>query len=335
MKNIFDKIEHVENERETLGQRIDKFVFNINNINKIIAILMSMFIVFGIIFYCKRNSELDFQNDVYENMLREIEAHQLNVIYTNITPNSGQVDPSKNKELPKYKNAKEAVNVAFQKYYNSTSYEIEGNGRTIAEAVGQEVEIVMSFTNVKYSDGVVFNEFVRKETQTNFGQTDAAQTIYKDGRKYKRNGTNIRKSNGRWIADFSGNFHDVTRSTTSHPWYIVNENTITASKFFSFARDDYGNIAYYKATVLLDPKEATKEYAKNIQEEGGTSLPSFGYVEMSCIIDRDGNLLSYTVQEEMTLTKHIVTDITTTTKNTITGVVLSMNQTPSRPEIQP
>ena len=334
MKNNFDKIEIVENKREILGQKIDNFVFNISNINKIIAVLMAMFIIFSIIFYCKDTAEYVRLNNIYETMLKEMEAHQLNVIYTNITPNGGQVDPSKNKEAPKYKNAKEAVAVAFANLDKSSSYEIVGNGRTVAEAAGQTVEIVMSFTNIKYQTGTAFDEFVRKETQTNFGQTDAAQTIYKNGRKYKRNGSNIRKSGDRWIADFSGNFHDVTQSITSHPGYIINNDTIVANKSFSFARDGNGNIAYYKATVLLDPKTSTKYYARNIKEEGGTTLPSFAYVQISCIIDRDGNLMSYSIQEEMTLSKVIVVEITTTTTNKTTCVVLSTNQNPSRPEIQ-
>ena len=267
-------------------------------------------------------------------MLRELEAHQMSVIYTNITPNSGQIDPSKNNEDPIFKNAKEAVIVAFDKLYNSNSYEIIGSGKTLAKAAGQNVELLINYTNIKYSTGVEFDEFIRKETQSNFGQTDATQSIYKNGKKYQRNGTNIRKSGDKWIADFSGNFSDRTQSVTKHPWHIVNEDTVSANKFFSFARDKSGNIAYYKATVLLDVKTSVVDYAKSIQEEGGTSLPQFSYIEMACIIDRDGNMLSYTLTEEMTLIKHIVVDIKTTTTNQMTNIVISTNQTPSIPEIQ-
>ena len=324
----------MKNQRETLGQKLDNFAFNIKNINKIIAFMMAMFIVFGIIFYCKRNNELDTQNDVYENMLRQIQTHQLSVIYTNLTPNSGQVDPSKNKEMPKYKNAKEITIQAFSRLKNSSTYEIVGSARTVAEALGQTVEVVSNHTNIKYEDGVEFNELVRKETQTNFGQTDATQTIYKNNRKYQRKGTNIRKSGEQWIADFSGGFQDITKGVTSYPWYVVDNETILASKFFSFARDDYGNIAYYKATTLLDSNKAAFSYAKSVQEEGGTSFPIFTYIELSCIIDRDGNMLSYYMEEKMTVSKKIVVDITTTTLTKSTSIVLSTNQSPSRPEIQ-
>lgn len=334
MNNKFDKITIVENKREELVQKIDKFAFNINNINKIIAVMTALFIVFGVIFYCKRNNELNYENDVYENMLREIEAHQLNVIYTNVTPNSGQVDSSKIKEDPIFQNAKEATIFAFNKLYNSTSYEIVGSGRTNAEAAGQNVELVMSFTNIRYATGTEFDEIVRKETQTNFGQTDATQSIYKNGRKYQRNGTNIRKSGDSWIADFSGDFQDRTQSITRHPWYIINDQTISMNKFFSFTRDKNGQIAYYKATTILDPKTSVVDYARSIKEEGGTTLPVFSFVEMACIIDRDGNLLSFSMVEEMTLTKHIVVDISTTTTNRTTSVIISTNQNPSLPEIQ-
>ena len=251
-----------------------------------------------------------------------------------MTPNNGQVDSSKNKEDPIFKNAKEAVIVAFDKLYKSNSYEIIGSGKTSAEAAGQNVELLINFTNIKYDTGTEYDEIIRKETQTNFGQTDATQSIYKNGRKYQRNGTNIRKSGDSWIADFSGDFQDRTQSVTKHPWHIVNENTILANKFFSFARDKSGNIAYYKATVLLDVQTAVVDYAKSIQEEGGTTLPQFSYIEMACIIDRDGNMLSYTLTEKMTLIKHIVVDITTTTLNKITNIVLSTNQTPTIPEIK-
>ena len=123
-------------------------------------------------------------------------------------------------------------------------------------------------------------------------------------------------------------------------WYvIVTEilwSVIGGSKLSKRISNDVksGNIAYYKATVLLDVQTAVVDYAKSIQEEGGTTLPQFSYIEMACIIDRDGNMLSYTLTEKMTLIKHIVVDITTTTLNKITNIVLSTNQTPTIPEIK-
>ncbi|MBO7508032.1 MAG: hypothetical protein J6T39_00105, partial [Clostridia bacterium] len=146
--------------------------------------------------------------------------------------------------------------------------------------------------------------------------------------KYKRDGTNIRKSGDRYIADFSGSFYKVNSQVNSYAYYVVNSSTAVYSKSFSFVRNPDGSIAYYKATVLLDSQKATTNYAKEIEEQGGTSYPNISYLEIACIIDRNGDMLSYNSQETMTTTKTIVVNITATINNDFTYVFLSHNQTP-------
>ena len=324
----------MENEREDLIKKLDKFAFNIKNINRIIAIMTVLFIVFCFIAYNRKNAEISAQNEVYNRMIAELEAHQLNVIYSNVTPNNGQVT-SNEKEAAKFKNGIEAVIYAFDQFFNYKSYESEGSGRVTAEAAGQNVEVVTSIRNARFESGTEFDEVVRKETKTNFGQTDAVQIVYKNNKKYSRKGSNIRSSSGRWVADFNSTFEDVTQSITKQQFYVVNEETVRTCRDYSFTRTNDGKIEYYKAIVILDPVKSTYGHAKNMQEEGGTSFPEFSKLEISCIIDRDGHLLSYTVLEKMTLTKKIVIDITTTMTMETTTIILSHNKTPkiSEPQI--
>ena len=308
-------------------KKIDKYVFNVNILNKIIAVFASIFVVCFFAFSTKINQQRMMESNAYQKMLAELEARQLNDIYNNTTDDSF-VSSGQN-ETPMFKNAIDAVCFAFDKFYNYTTFEMEGGGFVNSSALGQNVEIIVSSYSAKYSDGIYYNNTVRKETQTNFGQTDATETVYTGTEKYKRMGNNIRKSGDKYIADYSGNFKKVNSEVTSYAFYDVNKDTAIYSKSFAFVRNKDGSIAYYKATVLLDSQKATKKYAKEIQESGGTSYPNISYLELACIIDRNGDLLSYNAIETMTMNKTIVVDVTATANNNFTYYFLSHDETPS------
>lgn len=323
----------MENRREVIAKKIDNFAFNIKNINRIIAFMTVLFIIFCFVVYKRQNEELKEREEVYSKMLAELEAHQLNVIYSNVTPNNGQVI-SNEKESAMFKNGTEAIIYAFDKFFSYKTYESQSSGRVTAQAAGQNVEVVTSIRNARFADGAEFDEVVRKETKTNFGQTDAVQIVYKNNKKYTRKGSNIREQAGRWIADFNSSFEDVTQSITEQQFYVVNEETVRTCRDYSFTRTEDGKIEYYKVSAILDPVKATYGYAKNMQEEGGTSFPEFSRLEISCIIGRDGHLLSYNVLEKMTLSKKIVIDITTTMTMETTTIILSHDKTPNISEPQ-
>ena len=325
--DLEEKINKFEN-------KFDKFAFNVTNINKIIAILTAVFIIFCFVFYIKRDNQLNNENAVYDMMLQELQTHQLAVIYSNVTPNDGQIDTTKVPEAPIFTNAKEAVISAFEKFNNYDTYEILGHGSTTAVALGQTVQIGIGYKNYQFSNGTQLDENVRKELYSNYGQTEAVQNLYKDGKRYVRYGTDIRLSGEYWIATFNSGFTFRNSSINYHTSFVINAQTTQFAKSFSFTRDNKGRIAYYKATVILDPKLSTFDYARDIQEEGGTSFPEFSYIEIACIIDRDGHLMSYTSTEKMTLSKHIVFDITTTATTTRTSLIVSHDVDPSIPEPQ-
>ena len=336
MENNREIIEYKQKSLEEKLQEkyevIDKFAFNVSNINKIIAIMLVFFIFMCFVYGVKKNDKLNYENNVYENMITTLRSKQLYDMYLNLDQDEGQTENIKINENPIFNNAKEAVIFAYNRLVNYKSYDIDGSGVTNAEAVGQQVEVKINYRNVKFLDGVQMDENVRYETQTSFGQTEAAQYAYKNGQRYRRFGSNIRYSNGRYIADFNGSFSQYNSVVKSHPFYIINESTVTYEKMFSFTRKSNGRIAYYKATVFLDTSASVANYAKDIQEQGGTSYPSFSSVELSCIIDPNGDLMSYTATEKMTLSKTIVVDITTTTTTVTTSVLLSHDVEPSVPK---
>lgn len=311
--------------------KLDNFLFDEKVLNRIIAGFVAFFVLMFAICCSLASKKLDEQNDTYAKMLAELEARQLNEIYQNMTPNDG-ITTDKQNESPMFKNAIEASVFAFEKFNTYSTYEVELCGSSTAVAVGQTVEIAINGKNVQYDDGTQFSEMIHKETKTNFGQTEATQIVYKNGQKYMRYGSNIREQNGKYVADFAGRFSLFSSNIAKITSYIVNKKTALYSKEFSFVRNADGTIAYYKATVVLDAKASTVDYAKSVQEQGGTSLPEFSMVEIACIIDRDGNLLSYNAKDKMTLTKNIVVDITTTMTDDMTFIILSHDTTPSVPK---
>ena len=135
------------------------------------------------------------------------------------------------------------------------------------------------------------------------------------------------------MADFSGAYKKVDSSLTKKSGLIVNNQTILQSVSYSFIRDKNNKILYYTACVRLDTEESIKTYGQSIKEEGGTSYPIFSELELTCNIDRDGNLISYSSHERMTVSKSIVIlgAVTATLTNDYITVIKSYNQVPSIP----
>jgi len=321
----------MESKREEIAKKLDKFAFNVKNIDRVIAFMVALFIVFAFVVYTRKKTDYEQRQAAYSRMLAELEEHQLNVIYANVSPNDGDSSGTYVKEKSMFENGIDAAAYAFEQLRSSKCYETEGYGFVQAEALGQHVEVEMNFKSAQYEDGTQFDENIRKETKTNFGQTEAIQLVFKNGVKYKRTGSNIRSENGAWVADFSGSFSPTGSSVTKKPVIEVRKDTIQFCKDFTFTRTSTGKIAYYKTTVLVDRVKSVVDYAKNIQEEGGTSLPQFSFIQVSCIIDGTGHLLSYTTIETMSLTKTIVVEVNTTMTTETTVFVKSYDQTPSIP----
>ena len=319
----------MEDKRKMIFKKLDNFIFNSRNLNIITAVVLAVFILSYTVIFSMKSSYQRYENERYERMLSEIEKNQLNIIYSNVSEYSGNSTSSGEIEYPIFKNAKEAVATAFEKYYNYKTYEMKGNGVSNAEAVGQHVEVKNTSLSVKYANGEEYERSCRLETKTNFGQTAASETIYKNGKKYTRQGSDVRTQGDECVANFSGEFKQVDSSITKMTTLLINNDTIQFQRSFSFVRDKNNKILYYKATVTVDPELSTKEYGQTIMEEGGTSFPIFSKIEVSCIIDRDGHLVSWETTEVMKVSKRIIFDITTSITNVINHILLSHDETPS------
>lgn len=319
----------MENKREIIVKKIDRFAFNAKNINIIIAVLFSLFLICFFVIYSKESAQVRLEEERYQQMLAEIEKHQLNVIYSNVTERDGYVDNSRTPETPMFKDAKEAVVFAFEKLYSYNTFEIIAKGTNTSEAMGQKVTIKNSGRYARFEDGVEYELSKRLEIGSNFGQSGADEAIFKNGTRYVRYGKNIRTQGDDIIADFEGEYSKSNSKQTAIAMHIVNNETVVVKRSFSFVRDKDNKIAYYKASVMLDGELSTKTYGINVQEQGGTSYPNFSKVELSCIIDRDGNLISYQVNQTMTVVKNIIINITATVQSEITYTILSFNQKPS------
>ena len=323
----------MENKREVISQKIEKYGFNIKTLNIVIAVLVAMFTIGFFVIYSNKKAELNLKSEQYSAMLKQIEQNQLNSIFTNVTPNDGTIDPSKVAEDPIFRNGKEAVVFAFDKFYSYTNYETECTGITHAKAVGVDVEVLFTTKSAKWTDGMEYDQSIRIETKTNFGQSGADEIVYLNG-KYLRTGKNLKNNNGTLSADFSGEYKKVESKLTKRPIYLINNQTVLYSKAFSFIRDKDNKIMYYTATIMIDGNAAGKDYGIATQEQGGTSFPKFKEVEISCNIDRNGNLINYTTIEKYEVSKKVVVDVTTTLTNEYITVIKSFNKTPTIPKPQ-
>lgn len=322
----------MDNKREIIVRKIEKYGFNVKVLNTIIAIMVAIFTITFFVVYSKEKARYDLENSSYVARLKQIEQNQLNTIFGNVTPNNGTIN-KKEAEKPIFKNAKEAVVCAFDKFYNYSCVETESHGYSIAEVVGQKVEVLIQSKSAKWEDGLEYEQNMMFETKTNYGQSKATESVYSNG-KFVREGKNLRNNNGTLEANFSGTYKKIESALTKKPMYIINTQTVLQNVEFSFVRDKENKILYYTAVVRLDTEETVRYVAQSIKEQGGTTLPVYSELEMTCNIDRDGNLLSYQCHEKMTLAKSIpiLGYINTTTTNDILNIVKSFNQTPSIPK---
>lgn len=325
----------MDNKRQIIAKKVDKFVFNAKHLNIIISAFLALFIVMFFVCYSRQSAFIDEQNRIYQRLLDAVTEQQLYNIYSNVTPNDGYTDTSKVVEEPKFKDAKEAVIYAFNKFDNYTSFEMTSSGMNYSEAMGQNIEIKNNCTYVKYQDGLEFETACSYETKTSFGQSSAEQNVYFNGERYRRGGSNVRLSNGNAVADFSGGFSKSGSNLQHIPFHIVNSQTVKFKTSFSFVRDKNNKILYYKASVSLDPQLSTTYYGQNVQEQGGTSYPIFSKVELSCVIDRDGNLLSFEFDDTMMVTKKVLISVDATVNSQVVYTLVSHDVTPSiaRPQI--
>ena len=319
----------MENKRELIIKKIDRFAFNAKNLNIVIAVMISLFLIFFAVICSKESAELKLEEERYRQMLADIEEHQLNVIYSNVSSSEGYVDESQTPEKPIFKDAKEAVVYAFEKLYNYNSFEIITKGTNTSEALGQKVTIKNTGKIARFEDGVEYELSKRLEIGSNFGQSGADEAVFKNGNRFVRYGKNIQAKGDDIAADFEGPFQKANSKQTAVAMHLVNKDTVIVKRSFSFVRDKENKIEYYKASVLLDPELSTKTYGINVQEQGGTSYPEFSKVELSCIIDRDGNLMSYQVNQTMKVVKTVLINVTATVQSEITYTVLSFNKQPS------
>lgn len=318
----------MDNKREIILKKIEKYGFNVKVLNTIIAIMVAIFTITFFVVYSKEKARYDLENSIYTARLKQIEQNQLNTIFSNVTPNSGSIS-KKDAEKPMFRNAKEAVLFAFDKFFNYSTYETETKGFSIAEVMGQRVEVIIQTTSCKWDDGLEYEQNMMYETKTNFGQSKASECLYQNG-KFTRDGKNLKNNNGTLVADFSGKFTKSKSELTQKPMFVINSQTVLQNMSFSFVRDKDNKIMYYIAGVRLDTQETIKTYGQSVKEQGGTSFPIFSQLEITCNIDRDGNLISYTSHEKMTLSKSIpiLGAVTTTITNDYITILKSYNKTP-------
>lgn len=312
---------------ETTGQKVDKFVHNVKFLNYLIVTLLVAFVV-TFSFCVNKISNVKQSRFEAEKARQEREElyNQNQVISSGGDISAGELS-SNSKQL--FSNGKQAVIYAFDKMISSSMYELVGTGKSYASAAGTSRVVDMSTYGCKYSDGMQLGQTCRKDGASIANQSAATQMLYYNQKKYKREGS-LTTINGTLSGTFSGDFKLVADSQLhSYPFYVINSSTVLKCTNFSISKSD-GKISQYNVSVQLDASLSTIYYGQAIMEEGGTTYPVFYYVYLDCVIDGAGNLKSYTITEEMDVTKNVpvLGNCTAHTKNVITTTVASVNQTP-------
>jgi hypothetical protein len=316
-----------------VAKKIDNLVFNVKFLNITAAILIALFAVMFTIFGSIAITNENLLQQEYEKRLKLIELYNQNYINASVMGSSSS--STETQEEAKFQTAKEAVAYAFDRFYGYDSFEMTSYGVTDSKAAGISAEIVFDTLVCKYSNGTIFNQILRHETKTNYGMNYACQSVFKNNKRYKRAGTNLKVVNGELTAEFNTQFTEKTETLfTTWMFYIINEDTITASKYLTTMRSAMGKITGYYASVELSPETSITDYALSVQDNGETSLPEFEYVYLNCEIDRNGDLVTFSIEEKMACTKKMVIKLNVTSTNKTKYTMVSHNTAPSVAEPQ-
>ena len=82
-------------------------------------------------------------------------------------------------------------------------------------------------------------------------------------------------------------------------------------------------------SIELDPVTSVVNYATAIQEEGGTSYPEFDFIYITLKMDSAGNMISYSVVEEMDASKTVpvLGNVSAHTRNEVETTIIGIDHT--------
>lgn len=315
-----------EGRLDKLTQKLDKFTTNPKTIFTIIVFLICSLAVVFASTATKLKSASQLANEIASLEKQNSALSNQNQILQSQGTFESEIS-SFDKQI--FSNGTDAIVTAFENLNNYSSYEIEAHGTTSSDApVVGTVPIDMQGYAYKYQDGFIFDRMFQDDVYNKVGLDSALEIVIKDGKKYTRRGNLVTKD-GKLDGEFSADFKYFESKCLKHNFYIVNKSTIQSCKFS--IKKDKGKILYYQVVANLDPKLAVKGHDIDIMEQGGTTLPTFNYIELTCQIDKDGNLMNYVINEQMNLSKHIpvLGYVSTTTTNLTTNTILSFNKEPS------
>lgn len=307
-----------------LSGRFNKFVHSVKFINYISFVLIMASIVTFIFCFNTISTKQKLKNDAQANQKNVYSLYNQNQLLS-----SGQdivVNEVDTSSVQLFSNGKQAAIYAFDRLYNSsTTYELINIGKTHIKA--SVVDRVLEFQqhNYKFSDGLKYGISFRKDAASIANQSAATETIYYQGQKYIREGKFF-DNNGTFGGDFSGGFSKVNSSNTNGSFYIINSSTVQKCTSFTITKNE-GKIVCYNISIELDPVNSVVNYANGISEEGGTSIPQFDYVHITLKIDSAGNMISYSVVEEMNASKTVpvLGNVAAHTKNEVETIIIGID----------
>ncbi len=287
------------------------------------------FLLYAIMISLVKVVEQDEFNKLYLKLISEAEYFTSQVEAEHSQPS----DDNTTEEVPQlFFNARQAVLTAWNNYLSYQSYEIFSTGKIVSNAAGQQVNIISEVAACQFENGNQYNSIIKFEMPgTNFGQTGAVEFYFANGNRYSRTSEIVNRSGSNLDASFSGNFvQDSNPATTKIGFYVVNNSTIMRELYFEPVYNPITKKLYrYYASVELNPNASTVNYRKSITEQGGLTNINFKSVKVHLIIDVEGNIISFRIEESYQGTKVIIVPIEVNISGEMNYTMISINKTPT------
>lgn len=300
----------------------------LKTITNIFAILFVMyFFAFAVFQYISTNN-LD---NTYSTLIASVDDFNTMVSNENSTKSETEIPI----ETAIFSNSKEAGVYAFNQLYNFTSYEIFATGNFFMSALGYDVTGKLNIRAIQYDDKEQYMETVKYQSSgTSLGLTKGTKTLFaNDGTRYDLITKSVTATSNSLSANYASSSWKVNEEpkSTQIGLYLVNASTIVSSTELEIVYNAITKkISQYQFSLTINPKISTKDYAKMVYEQGGKTLPNFSNIILNCVLDNNGNLISFISNEEYTTQANLsLYEFTANVKNTITYNLLSYNSTVS------
>jgi len=300
---------------------------------------MFCYIFFGLyIFYAIAFVAVDFSNNKnmelkFESMLayasevnKKLEADKI--------INSKKNDEDFSQEQLFF-NGEDAIISSYDKFYNSNSFYMSGDGNLSVVAMGVDIKVKMNVVYVRFNPDKVYEEGTNKVTYASAFQSTVENNTNKAHKYLRESSITTSIETTKYYSDGNPDYSGLTPKNDDSPilpdnLFLINNETIKNISYFKVKQTKKG-LNYY-VQLSIDCEKALEKFSIYMQKSADTLEPvSFSKFTLTACIDSSGKPTSINVIADCVLHMSMMGGIYAQTNINLTLTISGINETINYP----